>query len=148
MDIEARLQADLREALRSGDEDRKRTLRSLLAALHNARIEARGPLDEAAQLAVLQRQARQRRESIAEYSRGQRPDLVAREEAELAIIESYLPGALSASDIEAAAKRMIEQVGAQGPQDLGRVMGPLMKELAGRADGKEVNAIVRRLLGA
>ncbi len=146
MDLESRLNADLKDALRAGDEDRKRTIRLLLAALHNARIDARGPLSESDQLAVLQRQARQRRESMAEYGRGNRPDLVAQEAAELAIIESYLPAALSVEELEARARAAIERVGARGPQDMGRVMGPLMKELAGRADGQTISAVVRRLL--
>ncbi len=147
MDFESRLNADLKDALRSGDEDRKRTIRLLLSALHNARIDARRPLTEGEQMAVLQRQARQRRESMAEYERGKRPDLVAQEAAELAIIETYLPAALSMEDLEAAARAVIERVGARSPQDMGRVMGPLMKELAGRADGQTISAVVRRLLG-
>jgi uncharacterized protein YqeY len=146
MDLEQRLAEDLKSAMRSGDEDRKRTIRLIITALKYARIEARGELDESAQLTVLQRQARERRESIAEYERGRRPDLVAREQAELSIIDDYLPKQLTDEEIEAAARQQIAAVAASGPQDMGRVMRPLVKQLAGRADGARVNAIVKRLL--
>jgi uncharacterized protein len=148
-DLEQRLAEDLKAALRAGDEDRKRTVRLLIAAMKNARIDAPGhQLDPAAQLTVIQRQARERRESIAAYEQGHRPDLVAREQAELTIIESYLPTQLTEAEIEAAARRQIEAVGARGPQDMGRVMGPLLQQLAGRADGRTVNEVVRRLLSS
>ena len=150
MSVEARIQADLRAAMKAGDEDRKGTLRLLLAALHNAQIEQRGALDEAAEIAVLRRQAKQRRDAIAEFERGGRADLVAIERAELVIIDGYLqdylPPAMDEAAIEAAARAVIEEVGASGPGDLGKVMGPLMKALGDRADGRTVNSVVRRLL--
>ncbi len=154
--LETRIASELTEAMRRGDEDRKRTLRSLRAAIKTAEMEAvrlgqlqRGQsLDEATVLGVLQKQAKQRRESIALYREGGRDDLVAVEETELAIIESYLPKQMSEEEIEAAAREQIADVGAEGPSDMGKVMGPLMQSLEGRADGKLVSAVVRRLLAS
>jgi uncharacterized protein YqeY len=146
MTLDEQLQADLKDALKAGDEDRKRTLRSVRAAVQNAAIDARGPLDDAAVTAVLRKQAKQRRDAIAEFERGGRPDLVASEQAELDIINGYLPPAMGEADVEAAARAMIAQVGATGPSDMGKVMGPLTKSLAGQADGQTISAVVRRLL--
>lgn len=146
MDMQARLADDLKTALRSGDADRKRTLRLMLAELKNAAIEAHGELDEKTVSVILQRQARQRKEAIEEYEKAGRDDLVASEAAELAIIEEYMPHQMTEAEIEAAAREKIAEVGATGPQDMGRVMGPLMQQLAGQADGATVNATVRRLL--
>jgi uncharacterized protein YqeY len=148
MAIEARIQADLQAAMRSGDEVRKRTLRLLLAALRNAAIEHRGPLDEEAEMAVLRRQAKQRRDAMTEFERGSRPDLVAIEAAELEVLSEYLPPAPDDAAIEAAARAAIAAAGATGPADMGKVMGPLLKELGPDADGGRVSAIVRRLLAA
>ena len=152
--LEARLDADLTAAMRSGDEERRGTLRLLKAALKNAAIEAVGrggfksgdALDEAAVEAVLRKQAKQRRDSIEQFQRGGREDLAAAEARELAIIETYLPQALSPEEVEAAVRAQIAAVGASGPQDLGKVMGPLSKALAGRADGKLLSDMVRRIL--
>lgn len=152
--LEARLDADLTAAMRSGDEERKQTLRLLKAALKNAAIEAVGrngfksgdALDEAAVEAVLRKQAKQRRDSIEQFQRGGREDLAAAEARELTIIEAYLPQALSQDEVEAAVRAQIAAVGASGPQDLGKVMGPLSKALAGRADGKLLSDMVRRIL--
>jgi uncharacterized protein YqeY len=150
----ARIEAELVAAMRAGDDDRKRTLRSLKAAIKNAEIEAvsRGKLalgaslDEAAVQAVLRTQAKQRRDAIELYDRGGRPELSAIERAELAIIEGYLPQPLGLAEVEAAARAQIQAVGATSPADLGKVMGPLSKSLAGRVDGKVLSDLVRRLL--
>ncbi|MCS7294011.1 MAG: GatB/YqeY domain-containing protein [Chloroflexota bacterium] len=145
--LKERLQADLADALRSKDEVRKAALRMVLAAIRNAEIEQQRPLDDAGVIAVLQKQAKLRRESIAEFERGGRADLVEKERAELALIERYLPQQATPEEIEQAARRVIAETGASGPRDLGKVMPILMKEFAGRADGRQVNEIVRRLLG-
>lgn len=145
--LKERLQADLADALRSKDEVRKAALRMVLAAIRNAEIEQQRPLDDAGVIAVLQKQAKLRRESIAEFERGGRADLVEKERAELALIERYLPQQATPEQIEQAARRVIAETGASGPRDLGKVMPILMKEFAGRADGRQVNEIVRRLLG-
>jgi uncharacterized protein len=146
MPIEDRLHEDLKAAMKAGDEDRKGTLRMVLAALHNEQIERRAPLDEAAEEAVLRRQAKQRRDAIELYERGGRPELAARERVELDIINGYLPPSLDEAAIEAAARAQIAAVGATSLADMGKVMPPLRQQLAGQADGQVMAAVVRRLL--
>jgi uncharacterized protein YqeY len=146
MSLKERLNSDLKDALRSGEEQRKAALRMALAALHNAEIEAGGELDESAVLGVLAKEAKQRRESIEEFRKGHREDLVAREEAQLAFIEQYLPQQMTRDEIAEAARAVIAQVGASGPGDKGKVMPVLVNQLRGRADGREINAVVTELL--
>jgi uncharacterized protein len=146
--LKDRFQSELADAMRSHDDTRKSTLRMLIAAVKNAEIEARTPLEDAAVLAVVQKQAKQRRESILEFTKGQRPDLVAKEEAELAILEEYLPQQATREEVEAAAQKLVAETGASGPRDIGKVMPPLVKQFAGRADGRLINEVVRGLLGA
>jgi uncharacterized protein YqeY len=146
MSLKEQLNIDLREALRSGDEHRKAALRMVLAALHNAEIEARGELDDSAILGVLAKEVKQRRESIEEFRKGRREDLVAREEAQLAFIQPYLPQQMTREEIIEAARNVIAEVGARGPADKGKVMPVLINQLRGRADGREINAIVTELL--
>ncbi len=147
MPIKDQINADLTQALRAGDETRKTTLRLLLSVVHNAEIEKGEPLDDGGVLAVIAKQVKQRKESAEEFRRGNRQDLVDKEEAEAAILQAYLPPAMSREDIETAARKIIDEVGAQGPRDMGKVMGPLTAQLRGRADGKEVSEVVRDLLG-
>jgi len=155
-----RITDDLAVAMRAGDEDGKRTRRLLKAAIKNAEIEAVGrgklalgqSLDDEAVVAVLRTQAKQRRDAIALYEQGGREELAAQERRELAIVETYLPAAVPAAEIEALAREHIAAAGATGPADMGKVMGPLMKALQSRADGRLVDgqlvgAAVRRLLG-
>jgi hypothetical protein len=148
MSLKERLNNDLKDALRRGEEQRKAALRMALAALHNAEIEAGGELDENAVLGVLAKEAKQRRESIEEFRKGRREDLVAREEAQLAFIEQYLPQQMTRDEIAEAARAVIAQVGAHGPSDKGKVMPVLVNELRGRADGREINTVVTELLAA
>lgn len=144
--LKDRLNADLREALRSGDDARKRALRMALAAIHNTEIARGGPLDDAGVLEVLRREVKQRRDSIAEFEKGERADLVEREQAEIAVLQQYLPQSLSREEIQRLAEEVIRETGAQGPRDKGKVMRPLLERVAGRADGREVNEIVSALL--
>lgn len=146
--LEQKINQDYMEAMRAGDELRKETLRFLRAALKSAQIDKRAPLTEEEIWEVIKRQAKQRRESIEQFRKGNRDDLAAKEEAELAIIESYLPAQLSREEIEALARQVIAEVGATSPRDLGKVMGKLMPQVKGRADGRLVNEVVRALLGA
>jgi uncharacterized protein YqeY len=146
--LKEQLNADLREALRSGDETRKTTIRGLLASVHNAEIQSRESLDDAAITGVVGREIKQRRDSIEEYKKGNRPDLVAKEQAEIDVLSVYLPPQLSRDEIVAAARAVIERVGAKGPADKGKVMGPIMAELRGKAEGAEINAVVTELLNA
>jgi hypothetical protein len=144
--LKDKISDDLKQALREGDDVGKRTLRLLLAAVHNAEIEKGGPLDDSGALAVIAKQAKQRRESAEEFRKGGRQDLVEREEAEAAVLQAYLPAAMSREEIAAAARKVIAEVGAQGPRDVGKVMPVLVKQLAGRAEGSEISAVVRELL--
>jgi uncharacterized protein YqeY len=147
-DLHTRLRDDLRTAMKARDALRRDTLRLVQAAIKNAEIEKRAPLDEPAIAAVLQKQVKQRQESIVQFEQGGRQDLVDKEQAEMAILETYLPEQLSRDDILAQAQAAIGQVGAAGPHDKGKVMGPLMAELRGKADGHLVNEIVDELLSA
>jgi uncharacterized protein YqeY len=140
------IRSELTAAMKAGDAPRRDALRLIVASLHNARIAAGHDLDDDEAMRVLQREAKQRRDSIEEFRKGKREDLVLIEERELAIITAFLPAELSDDELGAIARGVIDEVGATGPGDLGKVMGPLMARLAGRADGKRANALVRELL--
>lgn len=151
--LKDQLNADLRDALRSNDEMRKATLRLLLTAVRNAEIPAEGSaetgrreLDDAGVLEIIRRQVKQRRDSVEAYTKANRPDLAAKEEAEVAILSAYLPQQLGRDEIAAVARSVIERVGASGPADKGKVMPAVMAELKGRAEGREINAVVTELL--
>lgn len=147
MGLREQLREDLKAAMRAQDATRRGTIRMLEAAIKNAEIEKRGKeLAEPDILAILQRQLKQRRDSIEQFERGGRQDLADIERAEIEVIQAYLPEQLSEADIETAAKRIIGRTGATGPGDRGKVMGPLMQELRGKADGSAVNSVVSRLL--
>ncbi|KAA0226895.1 MAG: GatB/YqeY domain-containing protein [Dehalococcoidia bacterium] len=144
--LKDQVQADLHDAIRARDEIRKVALRMLTAAIRNTEIELRHELDDAGVLAVVQKQVKQRRDSIVEFRKGGREDLVAKEEGELAWLEAYLPRQATREEIEAAARRAVAETGASGPRDIGKVMPGLMQQFAGRTDGKMVSDIVRELL--
>jgi uncharacterized protein YqeY len=146
MVTKAELETELHSAMRSGDDLRKRTLRMILSSVKLAEVEKRGELDEAGMQAVLQREVKTRQETIADAEKAQRPDLAAATHAELAVVQAYLPPQLSPDEIEQMTRRAITATGAAGPQDMGRVMKEVMPKVQGRADGKTVNEIVRRLL--
>ena len=146
--LKDQIQADLADAMRNRDEVRKSTLRLLIAAIKNTEIDQGKTLDDDAVVTVIQKQVKQRRESIIEFEKGNRPDLVEREAAEAAILQTYLPEQARPEEIEAAARRVIAETGASGPRDIGKVMPALTREFAGRADGRAINEIVRSLLGA
>lgn len=146
MSVMQRLDDDLRSAMKSGDAVRRDTIRLLRNAIKKAESDNRGPLDDEGERQVLAREAKQRRESIEEYRKGRREDLVAREEAELAVILEYLPEQLSEEDIRRLVVASIRKVGARGMGDLGAVMRDVMPEVRGRADGAAVNAVARQLL--
>ena len=141
-----KFQEDLKEALRKGDTTRRDTIRLILSALNYSQIAKGATLEEGEVLAVLQKEATKRRESIEAFSKGNRPDLVAQEKAELQVILGYLPPPLTREAIAQAARLAIAESGAQGPREMGKVMRLLMPQLKGRADGQEVSAIVQELL--
>ena len=145
------LMDDLKQAMREKDETRKRAIRSVLAAIKKAETELdadgqRVSMDDDAILRVIAKQAKERQESIDAFRSGGRDDLVAREEADLAVLQDYLPQQMSQDELEAEARQVIAEVGATGPRDIGKVMKPLMARLKGRADGRLANQIVRELL--
>jgi len=147
MSLKERLMEDLKRAIKERDERRKSTLRLVRAAIVNAEIERyRQELDDEGVLAIIANEAKKRRESIAEFAKGGRQDLVDQEEAELQILLEYLPKQMTREEIVAMAQRVIEEVGATGPAQMGEVMRRLMPQLKGRADGRLVNQIVTRLL--
>jgi len=141
-----RLRDDLKQALKKGEKGRVSVLRLVLASINNAEIAKGTSLDDASVLGVISKEAKQHRESIDAFSKGNRSDLVTKEETELAILQEYLPELMSAEEITAAARQVIEEVGARGPGDKGKVMSRLMAELKGKAEGREVNAIISELL--
>jgi uncharacterized protein YqeY len=147
-DLKQKLTDDLKQAMRDGDKVRRSVIRLVMAAIKNAEIARQTTLDDTDILGVIAKEARQRQESIDAFKQGNRPDLVAQEEAELAVLKEYLPRQMTREEIIAAARQVIEKVGAQGPGDKGKVMPQLIAQLKGRADGREINAVVTELLGS
>ena len=139
---------DLKAAMKSGDKQKRSTLRLLMAAINNAEIARRAALADADILGVIAREVRQRQESIEAFKQGNRQDLVTQEEAEMAILQAYLPQQLTREEIMEAARRVIAELGAEGPGDKGKVMPKIIAELKGKADGREINAVVTELLDA
>jgi uncharacterized protein YqeY len=145
--LKQKLNDDLKIALKSGDKLSCSVLRMLLSAIHYAEINKLAPLEESEIIGGIAKDAKQHRESILAFKQGNRQDLVDKETAELAIIEKYLPEQASREDVVAAARKVIEEVGAQGPKDKGKVMGKLVPQLKGKAEGQVINEVVNELLG-
>ena len=145
-DLKQKLMDNLKQAMRGRDKVRLSVIRLVMAAIKNAEIARQAALEDTDILGIIAKEVRQRRESIEAFKQGNRHDLVAQEEAELAILNEYLPQQMTREEIIAAAQRVIEEVGAQGPGDKGRVMPKLIAQLKGKADGREINAVVTELL--
>ncbi|MEZ4494348.1 MAG: GatB/YqeY domain-containing protein [Dehalococcoidia bacterium] len=146
--LQQQVQDQLKQAMRDQDAVERSTLRMLIAAFKNAEIEAGTSLSDEHALAVVQKQAKQRRESIEEFKKAGRQDLVDQETAELVVLERFLPAQATDEDIRAAAQQVITETGAAGPREIGKVMPVLTASFAGRADGRRISAIVRELLGS
>jgi uncharacterized protein YqeY len=146
MSLKEQLRADMAAAMREGDTVRRDTLRLVLAAVKQAEVDEQVTLDDGAVQAVLAKQAKQRRESIADYEKAGRPELAAQEAAEVLLIESYLPQMMSREKVEAIAAEVIAESGVTDVKGMGQVMGRLMPRFKGRADGRLVNEVVRDLL--
>ena len=144
--LKQKLMDDLKQAMRGGDKVKCSVIRLAMAAMKNAEIARQSDLDDADILGIIAKEARQRHESIEAFRLGNRQDLVAQEEAELAILNGYLPQQVSREEIIAEARRIISEVGAQGLSDKGKVMPKLIAQLKGKADGREINAVVTELL--
>jgi len=147
MDTKEKLQQELKDALRSGDPVRKRTLRSALAEIKNAEIERGGPLEESEILKILQKEVKARRETIEGAEQADRQDLIDKAEQEIEVLEEYLPEPLSEAELRDIVQEAIDEVDADSLADIGKVMGKLMPRIRGRAEGKDANRIVRELLG-
>jgi uncharacterized protein YqeY len=149
---EMALKDSIREALKGALKRQQRvevaTLRLLLSEIKNAEIAQQKPADDNKVLDVITKEVKRRRESIEAFKKGNRSDLVAQEEAELAVLMSYLPEQMSRAEIMAAARQVVDAVGAKGPSDKGKVMSQLMPQLKGRADGRAVSELVSELLAA
>ena len=142
------MREDLKTAMRAKDTLRRDTIRLLEAALKNVEIEQRAELDDAGIGQTIQKQIRQREESIEQYRAGGRDELADQEAAELAVLQDYAPQLMDREGVFAAARAAIEAADATGAIDMGKVMGPLMAELRGKADGRLVNEVVSELLDA
>ena len=148
MALKDSIQEALKGALKQQHRVELATLRLLLSEIKNAEIAQQKPADDNKVLDVITKEVKRRRESIEAFKKGNRSDLVAQEEAELAILMGYLPEQMSRPEIIAAARQVVDAVGANGLNDKGKVMSQLMPQLKGKADGKEVSEIVSELLAA
>lgn len=146
MDTKTQLNDAMKDALRARDKVAKRTLTMVRAAIQLAEKDRREELDEAAVLAILQKELKSRQESIAEAKKAGRDDLIADTEDEIVILKKYLPEAMSAEDLESLAAEVIAEVGASVQADMGRVMKVIIPRVAGRASGGDISRVVRELL--
>jgi uncharacterized protein YqeY len=146
MTLKEQLRADLATALREGNTSKRDALRTLLAAIKQTEVDERITLDDAGVQAVLVKQTKQRRESIADYEKAGRPDLLAKEKNDLAVIESYLPQLMDREEIRQVAVNVMAEMGITDSKGMGQLMGRLMPQLKGKADGRVVNEVVRELL--
>jgi uncharacterized protein YqeY len=146
--LKQKLTDDLKQAMRDRDKVKLSVIRLVMAAIQNAEIARQTTADDADILGIIAKEARQHRESIEAFRQGNRQDLVAQEEAELTVLQGYLPQQMSREEIIAEARRVIEEIGAHGPGDKGKVMPKLITQLKGRADGREINEVVTELLAS
>ena len=146
--LKQKLSDDLKQAMKSGDGVKRSALRLLVAAIQNAEIVRRAALDDADILGIIAKEVRQHQESIDAFKQGNRQDLVAKEELEMVALQAYLPPQITREEIIAAARQIIDEVGAQGISDKGKVMPGIIAQLKGKADGREINAVVTELLSS
>lgn len=148
MALRERLDEDLKSAMRAKDSLRMNTVRGLKSAIKYREIELMKPLDDAGILGVVATEIKRRRDSVEQYRAGNRADLADKEEAEIRLLQDYLPQQLSAAELEAKVDEVIGRVGAKGPKDMGAVMKALLPDVQGRADGKVVSELVKQRLAA
>jgi len=148
MTLQERIESAMRDAMRAHDQRRTLTLRMAMAAIQNRRIELRRELDDAEVAELLAKQAKQRRESFEIFRDAGRESMAANEEAELAIITEFLPQQLETDELEHLVRAAIAETGASGPADMGKVMGRVGPATQGRADGRALSELVRRLLAS
>jgi hypothetical protein len=146
MSLKERIQEDMKGAMRSGDKDRLGTIRLIMAAVKQREVDERITLDDTQLLAVLEKMGKQRRESIAQFQAGGRADLVAKENAELTIINAYMPARLADDELDALINQAISETGASSIKDMGKVMGIIKTKAQGRADMAVVGARIKARL--
>ncbi len=146
MEIKTQLEIALKEAMKAGDDVRKRTVRMVLAAVRQVEIDRQVKLDEPAVLAIIQKEIKTRKEAVEEARGANRPDIVAATEAEIVVLQAYLPQAMSADELKTLVEQTIAETGAVSLADMGKVMKLLLPRLAGRAPGDQVSAAVRQIL--
>lgn len=146
MSLKDQITEDMKTAMRAKDAARLLTIRGLLAALKQKEVDERVVLDDAAVIAIIDKLIKQRRDSITQFTSGNRPDLVEKETAELIVLEGYLPKRLSAEEVAAEVAKIVASIGATGPGDMGKVMGAVKTQLAGKADMGMVSAAVKQAL--
>jgi len=144
--LQQKLTDDLKQAMKGGDTLKRSVIRLLMAAIKNAEIAKQKALDDSDILGVIAKEIRQRKESIEAFKQGNRPELAANEEAEMAVLEAYMPAQMSRDEIVAEAQQVIKEVGAESIRDKGKVMPQLIAKLKGKADGREINEVVTELL--
>jgi len=147
MSLKIELESALKDAMRSQDDLRKRTLRMALSAIHLAEIESKQTMDDATVMAALQKEVKSRQEAIEEARKANRSDLVDAAQAEIEVLQGFLPQPFSAVELESLVREAIAEVGATSVREMGQVMKVLMPRLQGRATGSEANQVLRRLLG-
>jgi uncharacterized protein YqeY len=146
MSLKDRINDDMKTAMRARETERLATIRLLLAAIKQREVDERITLDDAAITAVIDKMIKQRKDSISQFEAAARTDLVEKEQAELAVLTTYMPEQLSDAEIAAEVQAAVAEVGAAGPQDMGKVMGVLKPKLAGRADMTAVSGLVKAAL--
>ena len=146
MDIKVKLNESMKEAMKSGDEIRKRTVRMALAAIKQVEVDKRTELDEMAITALIQKEVKNRREALEEAKKANRNDLVAENEAEIRVLEEFLPKAMPAEELRALVQAALAETGASAPSDMGKVMKIVMPKVAGRAPNDMISSMVRELL--
>ena len=146
MSLKERITEDMKSAMRAAQKERLSTVRMILAGIKQREVDERVSLDDSQVLAVIDKMVKQRKESIAQFESGGRADLVAKERAEIALLQEYLPAQLSADEIDAHISAAIAKTGAASIKDMGKVMGALKAELAGRADMGAVSARIKQKL--
>lgn len=148
MSLKSTIESEIKQAMLNKDKDRLRALRAIKSQILLAETEkgSGGDLSEDAEMKLLTKAAKQRKDSIEVFEQQGRDDLAATEKSELEVIESFLPKQLTEAEVEEEVKKVIEEVGAAGPQDMGKVMGAATKKLAGKADGKMISSLAKKLL--
>jgi uncharacterized protein YqeY len=146
MSLKAQITEDMKTAMRAKDSERLGTIRLLMAAMKQKEVDERVELDDVMVVAIVDKLVKQRKDSVAAFTQGGRTDLADKEAAEIKVLEVYLPRRMSADEVSAAVKAIVAELGAKGPGDMGKVMGTVKAQLAGKADMGQVSAAVKAAL--